>query len=635
MPFVTSQLVNLTSQPVNSLRHMLRRAVLSLLAVALGTAVASPAGAQNTRGPAIQNSDVAAAKELVTDERYYDAFSKLADLVPTMAPDDPDKALGQFLLARALFGLNLYQSALRAFDAVMVPPEHPLYREKMRYYLQIQRNVPGDLATVERLIDAPEGTLRKDDADEVRFLVGRYYFSIGEQSYALAHGQCNEQCKDAFGKAIGQLTALRPAAGETYLKAKHLLGVTFVYLNQAQPALEAFKDLLRFEEQVGNPKYYKTYRDLASMSLGRLFYSIGQYDTAVKYYDRVEEGTSQWLDSLFELGWTYFQLNRVDRVLGSLHTLNSPYFEDRYYPEGQVLEALILFRTCRFKETLVTVQRFLRDYKPLKKELDAQLSGQRSDAEFYDYLAALAGQKAKLSVQLRRIFNAALNDKHLQRSFGSVLLANSEMEGLEKLERNTTASAAAKQLYEDMGRIRAVMVSEAGGLARARLTRVREDLTEIIRQGLRIKYESMKAGRGSISASVRKDMADTALAVSEAREEDTEHVVWPFDGTYWKDELGGYTYDTRSRCSSNEMPKDNSKAAKLKGKGGAALKKAGAAGADKAEPAPAAAPSAAGKTEAPAKADWGDEPAPKANEAPKAPDPAPVTPDTAPKTESP
>lgn len=601
--------------------------LLSVLLIALPAA----AMAQN-RQPAIQNPDVAAAKELVTDERFYDAFSKLADLVPTLAPDDPDKPLAQFLLARALFGLNLFQSSLRAFDAVVVTPEHPLYREKMRFYLQIQRAIPGDLATVERLIDAPEGTLRKEDAEEVRFLVGRYYFSIGEQSFTLSRGQCNEQCKDAFGKAIGHLTALRPSAGETYLKGKHLLGVTFVYLNQAQPALEAFKDLLRFEEQVGSPKYYKQYKDLASMSLGRLFYSIGQFDTALRYYDRVEEGTSQWLDSLFELGWTYFQLNRVDRVLGSLHTLNSPYFEDRYYPEARVLEALILFRTCRFKETLVTVQRFLRDYKPLKKELDAQLSGQRSDAEFYDYLAALAGKKEELSVQLRRIFNAALNDKHLQRSFGSVLLANAEMDGLEKLERNTTATAAAQQLRDDMGRIRAVMIAEAGGLARGRLTRVREDLTEVIRQGLRIKYESMKAGRGSISETVRKDMADTALAVSEPREEDVEHVVWPFDGTYWKDELGGYTYDTRSRCTSAELPRDGAgaDASKVKGKGAAALKKAGATGADKAKP--EAAKSEGGnaegskaegskaegsKTEG-SKADWGDE-APKGDAAPPAP----------------
>ena len=484
--------------------------------------------------------DVKAAKALIDDERYYDAFSKLAVLVPTLPADDPNRSEAQFQLAVVLFQLGLYQSALRSFDAVVVGPEAPLYKEKTGYYLKIQRSVPGDLATIERLTDAPEGTHRKEDLDEIRFLLGRYYYSVGDPK-----------------KAITQLIPIKPEAGETYLKAKHLLGVIFVIENQAQPALEAFKDILRFEEQIGNPGYFAQYRDMANMSLGRLFYSIGQFDTAGRYYDRVTEGTSAWLDSLFELGWTYFQIGRIDRVLGQLHTLNSPYFEDRYYPEARVLESLILFRTCRFNETLVTVAKFLRDYKPLKKELDAQLAGSRSDAEFYEYLSELARKKEELSVQLRRIFNAALNDKRLQRSFGAVVLANDEMAGLDKLVRNTTATKAAEGLKEDMGRVRAVMIAEAGGLARQRLSRVREDLTEIIRQGLRIKYESLKARRGSINESVRNDMRDTARAVSEAREEDPEHIVWPFDGSYWRDELGGYTYDTRSRCTAKHLPRDS------------------------------------------------------------------------------
>ena len=130
-------------------------------------------------------------------------------------------------------------------------------------------------------------------------------------------------------------------------------------------------------------------------------------------------------------------------------------------------------------------------------------------------------------------------------------------------------------------------------------------------------------GLATITTPADPTQTPTALAVSEPREEDAEHVMWPFDGTYWKDELGGYTYDTKSRCTSNEMPKEGAKASKPKGKGGAALKKAGAAGADKAEPAADVAPVApAAKTEVPAKAepakaDWGDESAPKADTAPK------------------
>ena len=509
--------------------------VVGLLCLGFG-GLALPAPASADAGKVLANPEIIAAKTLVDKKKFYDAFGKLAELVPTLTPDDPGKPIAQFLLAKTLYELGLYQSALRGLDAVAVGPDDPLLREKLHQYLLIQRAVPGDLATIERLSDAAESMHKAEDVDEIRFLLAQYYYNIGDQD-----------------KAIARLQPVKPDAGETYLKARHLLGVIYVVKNLAQPALEAFKDVLRFEEQVGNPSYYAEYRDLANMSLGRLFYSIRQYETAGRYYDHVTEHTTAWLDSLFELGWTYFQMGRIDRVLGELHTLNSPYFEDRYYPEARVLESLILFRTCRFAETLVSVERFLRDYKPLKKELDAQLAGQRTDAEFYDYLFTLSANQKTLSVPLRRIFNVALKDKRLQRAFASVVLANDEMAGLDKLIRNTSATKPAEELKADMGRVRAVMISEAGGLARRRLQRVREDLTEIIRQGLRIKYETMKARRGSISESVRIDMEETAKAVSEPREEDSEHVVWPFDGSYWKDELGGYTYDTRSKCTAAQM----------------------------------------------------------------------------------
>ena len=478
------------------------------------------------------------AQELIEDERYYDAFGKLATLIPALPPTDPNRIAAQYGLARVLLELDLHQSALRALDAIQVPVGHKLYTQKMRFYLQIQRAMPGDLATIERLSEAPETAHRPEDLDEIRFMLGRYHYQAGEHK-----------------KALERLTRIKITGKENYLKARYLMGVIYVILNRAQPAVNAFKDVLRYEKQVGSPGYYTRYQQFANMALGRLFFSIGKYDTAGRYYDRINEGTEAWLDSLFELGWTYFHLMRLDRVMGQLHTLNSPYFEDRYYPEARVLEALILFRTCRFNETLVTVQRFLRDYKPLRKELDAQLGGTRSDAEFYWYLSSLASDKEGLSVQLRRIFNVALSDRELQRMFALVAKLGVEGRKLEKLKRNTSAQRAAQALIDDLGRVRNVMISEAGAMARKRLAVVREELTEIIRQGLRIKYESLKARRNSINGAVRMQMAKTAAAAMEPREPDSEHVIWPFDGGYWRDELGGYTYDIKSKCEKKHFPR--------------------------------------------------------------------------------
>ena len=32
-------------------------------------------------------------------------------------------------------------------------------------------------------------------------------------------------------------------------------------------------------------------------------------------------------------------------------------------------------------------------------------------------------------------------------------------------------------------------------------------------------------------------------------------MVWPFDGSFWRDELGGYTYDIKSRCEKKHFPR--------------------------------------------------------------------------------
>ncbi|HAN32253.1 MAG TPA: hypothetical protein DCQ06_11705 [Myxococcales bacterium] len=403
--------------------------------------------------------------------------------------------------------------------------------------MAIQRVLPGNLATVERLNEAKSVVFSAKDLPELNYLLGRYHFDAQE-----------------YDSALSKLRVTLPTAGEFYLKARYLMGVIYAAKKQYRLGLNAFKDLLRFADRVGRPDYYGPYEQRALTALGRLLFSQGKHEAAGRYYDRIKEGTSFWLDSLFELGWTYFHLRQFDRVLGQLHTLNSPYFEDRYYPEARVLEALILFRTCRFPETLVVVQRFLRDYKPLRKELDNQLGGDRTDAEFYWYLARLAGEKEELSVALRRIFNAALNDKELQRMFTLVSKLGAEQRRLQKLKRNTDAPKTAQKLIDDLGRVRNVMISEAGAMARLRLTQVRQELTEIIRQGLRIKYETLKARRNSINDKVRRAMAETAASVSKPRNKDAEHVVWPFDGTYWRDELGGYTYQIQSKCKPKHFP---------------------------------------------------------------------------------
>ena len=92
-----------------------------------------------------------------------------------------------------------------------------------------------------------------------------------------------------------------------------------------------------------------------------------------------------------------------------------------------------------------------------------------------------------------------------------------------------------------------LVIGEAGALAPARLQRVLRELKQPPAGALKIKGETLKARRGVLAASVRQEQAaaasaDTSIFVT------PEHLEWPFEGEYWRDELGSYRYDISSRC---------------------------------------------------------------------------------------
>jgi hypothetical protein len=98
---------------------------------------------------------------------------------------------------------------------------------------------------------------------------------------------------------------------------------------------------------------------------------------------------------------------------------------------------------------------------------------------------------------------------------------------------------------------RLTFLSQAGRKLVYRLETERNQLRELLGQSLRISYEI--AGRekeiadspeGDFSTVVRKDRQPV--------EDDEEN--WPFDGEYWRDELGNYRYQLGRKCKKPRSP---------------------------------------------------------------------------------
>src|SRR4029077_97995 len=85
--------------------------------------------------------------------------------------------------------------------------------------------------------------------------------------------------------------------------------------------------------------------------------------------------------------------------------------------------------------------------------------------------------------------------------------------------------------------------AEAGALARARAERLLSELEEGAHQGDTGEIAMLNYQRNRIGTP-----PNTPSPAGRSVQVDSEHVRWPFNGEYWRDELGYYRQELSSLC---------------------------------------------------------------------------------------
>jgi tetratricopeptide (TPR) repeat protein len=482
----------------------------------------------------------ASATELLGKDQHHEALLKLVEVTDTGDEAEGYYREAEYLMGVALYRLGFSQSSYTYFERVLdAEPRHARYNDVLPWLVAVHRKTPGETLTLERMAEYEEAAYNKELKSEINFYVGQFHYYQGNLDEAL--------------RALGQV---KNENQDVYLRARYLEGVTHVRKNAAIPASKSMKAILRYEKDKGikGEVGAKLYR-MALLSMARIYYTIAgpssnpsvNYRAAIRYYNEIPEYSPDWLESLLEVSWSNFQIDNYGRSLGNLHTLNSPYFEEEYFPEALVLESVILYRHCHYDETLRSIDRFIKSYRDLWKELDTQLKVPRDPNQFYAWLARMSQQGADLSLRLKRIFNAALADRKLNRSFRFILHLNREIHSLKKLSQNASMTALAASLLAELSAFRELVLGEVGALARSRLQSVHRDLRRHLTDALKVKFETLSAQKRDIeqNRAVQENVGISAGSL----EIDKEHMYWPFEGEYWKDELGSYTVAIQSRCS--------------------------------------------------------------------------------------
>ena len=518
-------------------------------------------GSDAPRGPAAvagQPSEAMARAKQAFDGKQWPAAAEGMHAVASgeTGDDEGNKQLAEFYLAQALYFLKFYQASFEGFTKIADNPSHLKFAESLMWLAKLATDMNEAADIISHVGKYKDDEIRRFDNANQKELYWKLNYLLGRYHYRQAN----------YPEAV-RLFNLVNSESRDYVAAQFFTGVSYIQVRKSVEAVKAFQRVEKAVNEGAKVDDARRMRDLAALSMARTMYSASiQLDpetnapsiredalsTAVKYWNSVDEDSEYWLDAHFEEAWAYYMAGQYTRAMGNIHTLKSPYFPKAFYPEADILKAIIFFFNCDYESATTVVARFNTKTTPIKEKLEAILKkyqGENQEEAFYKLLIQVRDGDANLDEEVRPLVESALSDRELLRNVAYV-------NDLEKEQKHFKASPAAFQssgvgqyIETKTTEARARAVKKAGALAKARYQRYVDEMGEHLRNGEKILIDITAAQRNLLDQALKEgQVSATESRIFGVVNPDDEHFIWPFDGEYWRDELGFYRQEVESAC---------------------------------------------------------------------------------------
>lgn len=501
----------------------------------------------------------AAAKRLFDKQRWDEAALALHRVVAGETGDDPgNQQLAQFWLAICMYRLKYYQASYSMFSYIANTENHLKHGQTLLWLSKLATQLPEPAGIIDSV-----GKYR--DEDLARFNNGQQRELYYQLNYML--GRYQYTSNKAYEEAIRLFNRVKPES-KYYVQSQFFSGISYVQLRKSVPAVKAFQRIeTALEEGVEGVDDEDRMLDLAYLSQARTYYSASikldpetnapsvnqnKLSAAVKYWNQIDVTSEYWLDALFEQSWAYFMAGDYPRALGNIHTIKAPYFPGSFYPEADILKAVIYFANCNYEAATTVVARFNKEYVPIRDELNKVLKryeDQGQSEAFYKFLLDVRAGNADIPPVIKGIVEDSLSDRQLLRNIEYVKQLDEELVHFNKAAGRFRTSGIGQFIKDRLAEARQIAVKNAGDLAKSRYRRFVSELDEHVNNGEKILIDITAAQRNLLDDALKQGQVTTAESkIYGVVNPDEEHVLWPFDGEFWRDELGFYRQVVQSAC---------------------------------------------------------------------------------------
>lgn len=481
-----------------------------------------------------------------------------------------DATRAQFWLGKSLFQSGFFAGSLAVFDEIVsVGPSHPYHQLTLPWLASLSRKLPEGAGVLEKVGSYRPQDLENEAFDSVRdelyFLLGRYHYNNGD-----------------LGQAIALLSHV-PRESDYFIPAQYFLGVAETREYHGPEAVEAFKNVLRKNSELrqmqGKKKSRETrkvsrmsdkkkrrlgistaeldfvdqnqrFEELANIALGYIFYQVGKFETAIKYFDKISIQSPYWLDSVFASSWSEFRLVEVEpkeanrhyqKTLGYIHTLNAPFFYDYLYPEALILKAVTYYFNCRYASAKASIEEFSSRYVQTKQELTDLLDQAPEDYQLYELSVKIRDGSSDLEPFVEMVARKSLQDKTLEKyyDYANRLVYEQETR-FKQMSSEFQGSGLGVLLLENLDLSLSIAKERTGAQARQRINAQIAEIKNLEKEAIKVEYEIVEK---------LKKLGEEADKAGDKITPSSEEERYNYNGEYWQDELGYYYYRVTSVCA--------------------------------------------------------------------------------------
>ncbi len=453
------------------------------------------------------------------------------------APDSDEAYNASYGVAKALVNAGLWQSgASKLLDVVRGGPDKTFFRDAFTKLRELRRKINYRPPELEDLTKFNVVSQPAEFQDGYNYFVGEFLHDFG----------LSNEAKPYLDKVH--------ANAEDYARAQYLMGLiafedeTSDKKTQITDASQAFQKAVLSAEKQGNNGLPVV--DLSYLALARLAYEFEQFDAAIYYYKKISRNSPKLASAFYESGWAYFLKNDTSRALGTFEALHSPYFAHHFYPELWVLEATIYVNLCRYDEAEAAVKMFKDHILVLGPPLRDFIKKNRKPEEYYASFVESVNKKSAAGLP-RVLQSPVLENVEFYNIYQTIKQIERE-EATVKQQLNALGGFG-QELLSRLGQLRQERVSEAGVVIQKTLRTVVKDLDLYTDKLDQLQIDVMTARQDKIdqqiaaggdeekAGQVVERSGSVAIAGSDV-------MIWPFEGEFWKDEIGAYRSFLKTQC---------------------------------------------------------------------------------------